>query len=169
MPRKPVGHKTLTKRLIEQVLDKLGVRHSRDRDGDLIITLIPGDNGGGDLLCWFLVEADFFHLVCTLGPKIPQCQWPTAIAVCNAYHRYSLLGRAVLHIREGQDVATLRFEAAIDCSDGVSASFLQTFISSHLSCACFFRDMASRQKVWAANKTICEDPVIICNHAPADA
>src|SRR5205823_2365704 len=79
--KKSVLVKPLSKQRIEQVLDNitLGDFLTRDHDGDPTL-IIPSDKGAGDLEGWLLVNADFFHLVCTLGPKIPRCQWPTATA-----------------------------------------------------------------------------------------
>jgi hypothetical protein len=169
MPKKKaILIKPLSKPLIEQALVNVNGLLTRDHDGDLTL-IIPSDKGEGDLGCCFLVEAEFFHLVCTLGSQLPRSQWPTAIAVCDAYHRYSILGRAVLNIREGQDLASLRFEAGIDCSDGVSDAFLQTFIVTHLACACFLRDLAFRQKVWSSSATTGEDAVIAGRLIPAEA
>jgi len=152
--KKSVLVKPLSKQRIEQVLANvnLGDLLTRDHDGDPLI-VIPSDKGEGDLVCWFSLAAELFHLICTLSPKIPRCQWPTATAVCNTYHRISILGRAVLNIREGQDVAALRLEAAFDCSDGVSDAFLQTFIVTHIASACFLRDLAFSKKVWSASAT----------------
>src|SRR5438093_9340328 len=102
MPQKKAALvKPLSKQRIEPVLHNanLGGLLTRDHDGDPII-VIPSDKGDGDLECWFSVVAELFHLVCSLEPKIPRCQWPTATVVCNAYHRYSMLGRAVLNVRQ---------------------------------------------------------------------
>jgi hypothetical protein len=170
MPKKSVAVKKLSKQLVEEVLANVNVAgfHTRDRDGNLTLK-IPSDGGECDLLCWFQVTAEFFYLVCTLSPSITQRQWPNAVAVCNAYHRYSILGRAVLNIREGQQEASLCFEAAIDCSDGVSEAFLQNFIVTHLASACFFRDLASSHKLWSASKMPGDDPVIFCSQTPSEA
>jgi hypothetical protein len=159
--KKAILVKPLSKQRIEPVLHNAHLGHllTRDHDGDPII-VVPSDKGDGDLECCFSVAAEIFHLVCSLGPKIPQCQWATATAVCNAYHRYSLLGRAVLHGWHGDDVGTLRLEAAFECSDGVSDGFLQTFIVTHIASACFLRDLALSQKVWSASATTGEDAVI---------
>jgi hypothetical protein len=168
--RKTALVKPLSKRHIEQVLDTIhgGGLLTRDRDGDPTL-IIPSDKGAGDLVCWFLVNAEFFHLICWVGPEIPRSQWLTACAVCNMYHRYSLLGRAVPHSRQGDDVATLRLEAAFDCSDGVSEAFLQTYIVTHLASACFLRDLAFSQKVWSSSAPTGENAVIVDSPISVDA
>jgi hypothetical protein len=138
----------LTNDLIRRALDALSLPNSRDEDGDWF-TVIPGGDSRSDLVCFFIAYGEsrkMFHLVCMFDAKIPKRKWPVALQLCNAYHADSRFGRAVLSIQEGQEEATLRFDAAIDCTDGVSQEFLQKLITSHIASACMFYNMAHEDK-----------------------
>jgi len=137
------GNQPLSNDLIRRALDARPLLNTLDH-GDLI-SIIPSDDGGNDVLCWFLIRGQnrkIFHLVCTFDVKIPRCDWGTALRVCNAFNDHEWFGRAILNIREGQDEAALIFDAAIDCTDGVSQQFLETLITTHLASAFQFYLMA---------------------------
>lgn len=138
----------LTNNLSRRALDALGMPNSRDEDGDWF-SVIHGGDGRSDLVCYFIVYGEtrkMFQLVCMFDAHIPKRKWGAALQLCNAYHAESHFGRAVLRIQEGQEEATLRFDAAIDCTDGVSQEFLQTLIASHIASACMFYNMAYEGK-----------------------
>ena len=142
--KKPIPIVKLSHRLIERTLDALGIPHCRDDDGD-IFTVIPSGDSRSDLLSWFLVDGNILQLVCTFNAKIPKCDWMAALLLSNAYHQESRFGRAVVHIRDGQEEATLSFEAAIDCSGGLNEAFFQTYIVSHVASACRFYTMVQEK------------------------
>jgi hypothetical protein len=87
-----------------------------------------------------------FQMLCLFDPRIPKRKWAAALQLCNAYNTEARFGRAVLRMQEGQEEAPLRFEASIDCTDGVSQEFLQTLINSHIASACMFYNMAHEDK-----------------------
>jgi hypothetical protein len=156
--KKPIPIIKLSHRLIERTLDALGIPHCRDDDDD-IFTVIPGGDSCSDLLCWFLVDGNILQLVCTFNAKISKCDWMAALLLCNAYHRESRFGRAVLHIRDGQEEAALVFETAIDCSDGLHEAFLQTYIVSHVASACRFYTMVQEKFASSQSNITVEDSV----------
>jgi hypothetical protein len=134
-----------TNELIRRALDALSLPNGRDEDGDWF-TVIPGGDGRSHLLCYFIEARKMFHMICLFDAHIPKRKWGQALTLCNTYHAKLHFGRAFLLTQEGQEDATLRFEAAIDCTAGLSQEFLQTFISSHIASACLFYEMAHEDK-----------------------
>jgi hypothetical protein len=132
--------KKLTNRHIENAFDDLGILHRRDEDDD-VFTFIPSGNDGGGLPCYFIVDGNILQLTCSINPSIPKDKWLSIHMLCHSFHREARFGRAVLYSQEDSNEAKLRFEAAIDCSGGISTAFLQTFIVSHLATACMFYSM----------------------------
>jgi hypothetical protein len=145
----------LTTNLTRRSLDALSLPNSFDEDGDCY-TVISGGDGRSDLVCYFIVYGQtrkMFHLVCLFDAKIPKRKWPAALQLCNAYHADSRFGRAVLLIQEGQEEATLRFDTSVDCTEGVTQDFLQTFITSHIASACMFYTMAHEDKALSLTRS----------------
>jgi|RhiMetdeSRZDD1v2_1073273.scaffolds.fasta_scaffold88803_3 hypothetical protein len=138
----------LSKNLTRRSLDALSLPNSFDEDGDSY-TVLPSGDGRSDLVCYFIVYGEtrkMFHLVCLFDAPIPKRKWGAALQLCNAYNTEACFGRAVLRTQEGQELGTLRFDAAMDCTDGISQEFLQTLISSHIASACMFYNMAHEDK-----------------------
>ena len=145
----------LTQSLTRRALDALSFPNARDEDGDWF-TVIPGREGRSDLVCSFLVHAEprpWFRLLCLFHAQIPRRKWGQALTLCNTYHATIRFGRAYLETQEGQEDPSLRFEAAIDCTDGLTQQFLQTFISSHIAAACLFYEMAHEDKALGLTRT----------------
>ena len=132
--------KKLTNRHIENAFDDLGILHRRDEDDD-VFTFIPSGNDDSGLSCWFIADGNILQLISSINSSIPKDKWPSILMLCNSFHRESRFGRAVLYIQDDNNEAKLRFEAAIDCSDGINTAFLQTFIVSHLATACTLYSM----------------------------
>jgi hypothetical protein len=122
----------LSRELIAQALDGLGLKYRRDSDGD-IFTGFSADEFGGDLSVWLLVVGDakdIFRIAVAVNRKIPRGRWQTALMTCNEYHQTSRYGRAYLRFEkpEGHSEPTLCFDAQIPLEDGVTEGFLKTFI-----------------------------------------
>jgi hypothetical protein len=145
----------LTNELTRRALDALGIPNSRDEDGDWFTVIHSGDSRS-DLQCFFIVYGEnrkLFQLVCLFDARIPKRKWGAALQLCNAYNTEARFGRAFLRIQEGQEEAPLRFDAVIDCTDGVSQQFLQTLINSHLASACMFYNMAHEDKALSLTRS----------------
>jgi hypothetical protein len=132
--------KKLTNRHIENAFDDLGILHRRDED-DSVYTFIPSGTADSGLSCWFIADGNILQFTCSINPSLPQDKWPSILMLCNTFYKESRFGRAVLYSQEDNNEANLRFEAAIDCSGGISTAFLQTFIVSHIATACTFYSM----------------------------
>jgi len=145
----------LTNDLTRRALDALSLPNSLDEDGDPF-AVIPGGGNRSDLVCYFIVNGQsrkMFDVVCLFDAHIPKQKWIAALRLCHTFHENCRFGRAHLRTHEGQEEATLRFDAAIDCTDGVSQEFLQTFISSHIASACMFYKMAYADKALSLTRS----------------
>jgi hypothetical protein len=145
----------LTNDLTRRALDALSLPNSLDEDGDPF-AVIPGGDSRSDLHCFFIVfgkNRKMFQVVCLFDARIPKRKWGAAFQLCNAFNTEALFGRAFLSIQEGQEEAPLRFDAVIDCTDGVSQQFLQTLINSHIASACMFYKMAYEDKALSLTRS----------------
>jgi hypothetical protein len=126
--------------LLEKAVSSLGVNYLRDQDGDLC-TFIPGDSRSCHAMCWLLIDDQYpqiFTLYCRIFPPIPKRKWQATLFACNEYHTRYRFGRFYLSLRPEADSATLCFMAQVDLSDGTTAAFVKTFITTHLESACDF-------------------------------
>lgn len=136
----------LSQQFIERTLQGLGVKYSRDQDGDLC-TVLPRETIGCALTVWFLIDGHIFYIFGALDTRIPARNWPSALLAANQYPAKCRFGRCSLAIQEGENDAKLIFDGHSDLEYDVTTQFLSLFIESHVASFCAFLHMAHREKL----------------------
>ena len=118
----------LSEARIERALD--GLNLNRNRKGHLY-SVFSGEDLPADMTCLYFIEGEaktVLRLLGTVALALPQEQWGHALLLSNEFNRSCRFGRSWLDIKDRKAGAKLYFDACIDFMDGVTDSYLESYI-----------------------------------------
>lgn len=150
-----IGVRPFDRDMIKDHLDRNGLKHLVDQDGDFRVDFAAFDNSGYEISIWLTAEGtneDIFVIRALSTARVPKTLWPATIEFCNKWNMEKRYPKAFLWLPEDTDAlfGAIHLEGQFPLAAGVTQPLLDEFISTLIGTSFSFWEAVADERLLAS-------------------